>query len=93
MLPKLPHGPDPLISKVSRYIQEEWPQRVDDKLKPYKSKQLELSSQDGCILWGERVVSVLTELHGRHPGVSRMKSLARGFMWWQGLDQATETTV
>jgi len=26
--------------------------------------------------------SVLTELHSGHPGISKMKSLARGLVWW-----------
>ena len=34
-----------------------------------------------------------TELHGGHPGVSRMKALARGLVWWPGLDGEVEWTV
>ena len=46
----------------------------------------ELSVQDRCILWGSRVVvvvpkagrvKVLDEFYEGHPGVSRMKNLAR----------------
>ena len=47
---------DPVMAQVYRYIQEGWPGAVDGvELKPYWSKRLELSSLDGCIVWGGRV--------------------------------------
>ena len=36
---------------------------------------------------------VVKELHESHPGISHMKSLARGCVWWRGLDQQLEEQV
>ena len=37
--------------------------------------------------------SVSVELHGGHPGVSHMKSLACGLVWWPNLDTEIEKMV
>ena len=78
---------DPLLSRVVRYIREGWPDSADIELKPYWTRHLKLTVHDRCIVWGGRVVvpppgreSMLIELHGGHPGTSRMKSLARGLV-------------
>ena len=91
---------DPLLAKVSRCIQEGWPEIPEEELRPFWNRKLELSLHDGCIVWGGRVVvpgvwreHLLSELHGGHPGVSRMKSLARGLVWWPGIDHQIEETV
>ena len=91
---------DPLLSRVVRGIMEGWPERSDDDLRPFWTRRLELSVHNGCILWGGRVVIpkpgqevLLVELHGGHPGASRMKALARGLMWWPGMDKEIEEMV
>ena len=50
---------DPLMSKVKRWILSGWPDttlREEEELKPFLRRRYELSVEDGCILWGSRVV-------------------------------------
>ena len=48
---------DPVLAHVKEYLLHRWPQDIDDlELIPYKSRTNELSVQDGCVLWGARVV-------------------------------------
>ena len=92
---------DPVLSTVRRYILHGWPISIpEENLIPFSRRRNELSVQDGCILWGSRVVIpppgrdlILTELHQTHPGISRMKSLARGYVWWPCMDSDLDAVV
>ena len=90
---------DPIMSQVLKYLQTGWPQRqlTNPDLTHYSRRKEELSSQDGCLLWGTRVVippslrnDVIHELHAAHTGVSKMKTLARSYLWFPNLDKELE---
>ena len=88
---------DPLLSKVKLYMLKGWPEEVSESLQTYHAKVAELTVEDGCLLWGGRVIipqslkkDVLSELHKEHLGISKMKSLARSHVWWKGLDKDLE---
>ena len=91
---------DPLMSQVRQLVQHGWQWSNNADIQPFQRRKDELSTQNGCVLLGSRVVvppqgrkQVLEELHLGHPGISRMKSLARSYVWWPNLDKELETKV
>ena len=91
---------DSTLSRVLNYTRARWPAKVPEALAPYRNRRAELSVEEGCLLWGTRVLiltdlqpKVLEELHKGHPGIVRMKALARSHVWWPSIDRHLEEKV
>ena len=93
---------DPVMSRVMDFVMKGWPDEMSasSEYEPYARRAQELSVDDGCLLWGSRVIippalrhQVLEELHMVHIGMSRMKALGRCYCWWPSMDAEVETYV
>ncbi|XP_061512483.1 uncharacterized protein K02A2.6-like [Anopheles gambiae] len=86
---------DVLLRNVYRYVTNGWPRNVTfgKDLARFYSRKDALTTVGNCILFGERVVipaalqtRCLKQLHQGHPGIQRMKAIARSFVYWPSLD-------
>ncbi len=67
---------DPTLSKVMNNVKSGWPQK---DLQPYFNRCLEIGIENGWeFAQSFHRTCVLRALHENHPGMSRMKAIARG---------------
>uniref|UniRef100_A0A5S6R4H4 RNA-directed DNA polymerase n=1 Tax=Trichuris muris TaxID=70415 RepID=A0A5S6R4H4_TRIMR len=89
---------DAVISAVVRYTKEGWPQSVEsEELKHYRKLRHSLSTENGCLFLGARIViptrlkrQVLQLVHLGHFGMQRMKKRARSVVYWPHIDDDIE---
>jgi hypothetical protein len=94
---------DPILAAVMRYTAEGWPTKPHLKetsttmAESYRKIAESLSTAEGCLLYGTRVViplslqrQVLQILHLGHFGMERMKKLARTAVYWPRIDSDIE---
>ena len=74
-----------------------WSEQFPASLHPFWRRRSELTVQSDTLFWGVHVIvpvrlwGVVKELYQGHPGVVKMKSLARSQVWWPELDSELET--
>jgi hypothetical protein len=93
---------DPLLSRVIRFCQTEWPNRQAAKgdLRPYWKVRAELTYCDRLLLYGTRIVipkalqkDTLTKIHHGHQGIQKCRLRVNTSVWWPGVSQQVEDYV
>ncbi|XGW10499.1 hypothetical protein V3C99_012187 [Haemonchus contortus] len=92
---------DEEIVKVTRALKQGvWPSKPGKEVQNWKALRHTLSVQDGCLYFGHRIVvpkslrgAVLKQLHDGHPGMTRMKMLARRYVYWTNINKDIEENV
>ncbi|BHF58262.1 hypothetical protein SprV_0100121400 [Sparganum proliferum] len=85
---------DPVLSQAITYVQTRWPTTaLADDLRQLFLRRASLSAVDSCLMFANIVTipyslrpTVLRLFHAANPGTSRMKSIARSFAYWLGID-------
>lgn len=90
---------DEPLQRVIEFIKTDcWPQNFDTNLElQLHKRKSELSYHDGCLFLGNRIIiphrlrlKILELIHECHIGMVRMKSVARGSVWWLNIDRDIE---
>ncbi|CAH8515513.1 unnamed protein product [Schistosoma bovis] len=89
---------DNVLKIVRHCILNKWPSsRLHGELLQYFRRRESLTVVDSCIMFGHRIViprnlrhQVIKQFHSGHPGISKMKSLARSYAYWPSMDHEIE---
>ncbi|EFO85571.1 hypothetical protein CRE_29108 [Caenorhabditis remanei] len=94
---------DKLLADVFQYtISISWPKIIEknSQISLFHNRRDQLSIVSDCLMFNDRVViptslrtRVLKMLHRAHPGIVRMKQLARTLVYWPSIDKDIEKIV
>lgn len=95
---------DQVLQQVMQFLKEGWPvsskKITDPAVRKFNSRRDGLQIANNCLMFGDRIVipekfrkQVLHQLHKGHPGMDRMKSLARSYIYWPNVDEDVKDFV
>lgn len=92
---------DSLLSTIIVFLKKGWPMNtLHEQYKPFYIRKESLTVIDGCLMMSDRVVipenlreEVLKQFHCGHPGITRMKAIARSYAYWPNIDSEIEQLV
>ncbi|XP_055699110.1 uncharacterized protein K02A2.6-like [Phlebotomus papatasi] len=93
----------PILLEVASLILKGWPlhsANLSAEVSEFFKFRESLSLIRSCIMYRERIVipsnlrtDILKQLHDAHPGITRMKALARSYVFWPKIDKDIEDLV
>nr|CAD2199249.1 unnamed protein product [Meloidogyne enterolobii] len=91
---------DEVLQKLVLKIKEDWNNCKDIQLQPYFPKRQEIMEIEGCLVYGNRTIiptklrnAILKALHLAHPGVVKMKAIAKEHVYWPQINSDIERTI
>uniref|UniRef100_A0A914LN86 RNA-directed DNA polymerase n=1 Tax=Meloidogyne incognita TaxID=6306 RepID=A0A914LN86_MELIC len=91
---------DLILQKLLMKIRGNWEVCKDTDLLPYFPKRREISEIKGCLIYGQRTIipeklrsKMLKTLHFAHPGIVKMKLLAKEHVYWPKMNSDIERLV
>jgi hypothetical protein len=93
---------DDTLRKILDFVRNGWPEKskISNDVISFFNRKDSLSIVKECLMSGERLIipkifqpKILNELHRAHPGIVRMKSIARSYVYCPNIDQEIESFV
>ena len=87
---------DETLQILKRYIENGWPEKkkIDKSVAPFSSYQKELSSHDGVLLKGNRIIvpstmrsEIKSLIHVGHLGIEKCKNRAKNSVFWPNINK------
>ncbi|XP_055918537.1 uncharacterized protein K02A2.6-like [Eupeodes corollae] len=89
-----------LLQSVISQMNSGWKFKNPPEMVPFYNRRDGLAVIDGCLMFNDRIVipfclrkRILRQLHRGHPGMERMKTIARGHVYWPRIDEDIATYV
>jgi len=94
---------DPSLQELKNTVEKGWPEtktEISISISPYWSYRDEISTSDGILFRGERVIvpkgmqtEMLCAIHSSHLGMEKCKRRARDVLYWPGMNSQIENAV
>ena len=89
-----------MLQQVISFVSTQWSKRVNRDLKKLHQRRASLAIVNRCLMFADRVIippplrnRILKQFHSGHPGISRMKSIARSYVYWPSMNTDIEKLV